>query len=138
MKVPRAFFSRSLAVSINACNEAAKIITESADPNAKIIFGSVIDEDLKDEIRITVIATGFGSLAKKAGSVDMPISSVTPNYFGRQKRVVADEDPKEEEPEKIAKKKIDFSPTEEKEDGDKKKDGDDELDIPAFIRKKMM
>lgn len=41
-------------------NEAAAIITEAADPDANIIFGAVIDESLGDEIRITVIATGFG------------------------------------------------------------------------------
>ncbi len=40
-------------------NEAAKIITQTADPNAKVIFGAVIDESLKDDIKITVIATGF-------------------------------------------------------------------------------
>ena len=41
-------------------HEAAKIITESVDPNAKIIFGAVRDEKLKKgEIRVTVIATGF-------------------------------------------------------------------------------
>jgi cell division protein FtsZ len=41
-------------------NEAATIITEKADPAAKIIYGTIIDEDMKDEIRITVIAAGFG------------------------------------------------------------------------------
>lgn len=40
-------------------NEAAELVSQSADPDANIIFGAVIDEDLKDEIRITVIATGF-------------------------------------------------------------------------------
>ncbi len=40
-------------------NEAAGIISEAADPDANIIFGAVIDENLKDEIRVTVIATGF-------------------------------------------------------------------------------
>lgn len=39
--------------------EAADIVRESADPDANIIFGAVIDETLNDEIRITVIATGF-------------------------------------------------------------------------------
>ncbi|MDD6772181.1 cell division protein FtsZ [Inconstantimicrobium porci] len=42
-------------------NEAAEIVQEAADPDANIIFGAVIDENLKDEIRITVIATGFES-----------------------------------------------------------------------------
>ncbi len=41
-------------------HDAAKIITESVDPNAKIIFGAVRDEKLKKgEVRVTVIATGF-------------------------------------------------------------------------------
>ena len=40
-------------------NEAAEIVQDAADPDANIIFGAVIDETLKDEIRITVIATGF-------------------------------------------------------------------------------
>lgn len=40
-------------------NEAAVIVQEAADPDANIIFGAVIDENLKDEVRITVIATGF-------------------------------------------------------------------------------
>lgn len=40
-------------------NEAAELVVEAADQDANIIFGSVINEELKDEIRITVIATGF-------------------------------------------------------------------------------
>lgn len=40
-------------------NEAAEIIAAAADPEANIIFGAVIDEEMHDEIRVTVIATGF-------------------------------------------------------------------------------
>jgi len=40
-------------------SEAAKVITQSADPQAKIIFGAIIDETMKDEVKVTVIATGF-------------------------------------------------------------------------------
>jgi len=40
-------------------NEAAHIVSRSADPDANIIFGAVIDEAMTDEVRITVIATGF-------------------------------------------------------------------------------
>jgi cell division protein FtsZ len=40
-------------------NEAAQLIQEEADPNANIIFGSVVDQSLVDEVRVTVIATGF-------------------------------------------------------------------------------
>ncbi len=56
-------------------NEAAEIITQAADPEANIIFGAVIDENLQDEVRITVIATGFDQ--RPSGRVtaldDMPI-----------------------------------------------------------------
>ncbi|MCF8010622.1 MAG: cell division protein FtsZ [Clostridiales bacterium] len=40
-------------------NEAAEIISQAADPEANIIFGAVIDEQMEDEVRVTVIATGF-------------------------------------------------------------------------------
>jgi len=48
-------------------NTAAELVQQSADPDANIIFGAVIDENLKDEILITVIATGFekGPIVKK-------------------------------------------------------------------------
>jgi cell division protein FtsZ len=42
-------------------NEAAEIISQAADPAAHIIFGAVIDEELEEEIRVPVIATGFDS-----------------------------------------------------------------------------
>ena len=42
-------------------NEAARIISEAVDPEAQIIFGSVVDERMDGEIRITVVATGFQS-----------------------------------------------------------------------------
>ncbi len=48
-------------LSLNEINEAAEIITEKADPRAKVIFGAVNDKKLqKGEMKITVIATGFG------------------------------------------------------------------------------
>lgn len=56
-------------------NEAARIITASADPNAKIIFGSVIDENMKDQVKVTVIATGFASQ-----SAPRKISSAAPAF----------------------------------------------------------
>jgi cell division protein FtsZ len=41
-------------------NEAAEVVTSAADQNANVIFGAVVDDGLKDEVRVTVIATGFG------------------------------------------------------------------------------
>ena len=59
------------SLSMFEINEAANIINQHIDPDAKIIFGTSIDPNLNDEIRITVIATGF---TKEKD--DMP------NYFG--------------------------------------------------------
>ena len=47
------------SLGMQEVSEAAKVITQNADPGAKIIFGAVIDPSMKDELRITVIATGF-------------------------------------------------------------------------------
>jgi len=47
-------------LTLHEVNEAATLIQEEADDEANIIFGAVIDETLGDELRITVIATGFG------------------------------------------------------------------------------
>ncbi|MES1246118.1 MAG: cell division protein FtsZ, partial [Actinomycetota bacterium] len=41
-------------------NEAAEVVTSAADQNANVIFGAVIDDAMGEEIRVTVIATGFG------------------------------------------------------------------------------
>src|SRR5206468_11790109 len=45
-------------------HEAASIIQEAADEEANIIFGTVIDPKMKDEVKVTVIATGFDSATK--------------------------------------------------------------------------
>jgi cell division protein FtsZ len=46
-------------------NEAAEVVTGAADQNANVIFGAVIDDQLKDEVRVTVIATGFGAQRRR-------------------------------------------------------------------------
>jgi len=49
-------------LSMFEVDEAARIITEAADPEANIIFGAVIDENYTGEVKCTVVATGFESL----------------------------------------------------------------------------
>jgi cell division protein FtsZ len=49
-----------LDIGLFEVNEAAQVVTSAADQNANVIFGAVIDEALGDEVRVTVIATGFG------------------------------------------------------------------------------
>ena len=50
---------REFNLTLFEVNEAAEIIAQAADPEANIIFGAVVDETLEDEVRVTVIATGF-------------------------------------------------------------------------------
>ncbi len=51
------------SLTLHEVNEAATLVQEEADEDANIIFGAVIDESMGDEVRITVIATGFGEAA---------------------------------------------------------------------------
>ncbi len=68
-------------LSMHEVNEAAKIITASADNNAKIIFGTVIDKDLGDQIKITVIATGFEPKSIKNKEVETKIYTPEKNLY---------------------------------------------------------
>ncbi|HKS29071.1 MAG TPA: cell division protein FtsZ [Pyrinomonadaceae bacterium] len=53
-------------------NEASSIIREAADDDANIIFGAVIDETMRDEMKITVIATGFDKVMSDVGTTSAP------------------------------------------------------------------
>ncbi|MGC7845938.1 cell division protein FtsZ [Desulforudis sp. 1088] len=57
-------------------NEAAEIISQAVDPDANIIFGAVIDETLNEEVRVTVIATGFESQFGRRRDEDVPLKTV--------------------------------------------------------------
>jgi cell division protein FtsZ len=58
-------------------NEAAEVVTSAADGNANVIFGAVIDESLGDEVRVTVIATGFGTRQRRR-RLETPIGQPAP------------------------------------------------------------
>ncbi|MNM91280.1 Cell division protein FtsZ [compost metagenome] len=46
-------------LSLYEVNEAAEIVISASDPEVNMIFGAIIDENMKEEIKVTVIATGF-------------------------------------------------------------------------------
>ncbi|EKD76344.1 MAG: hypothetical protein ACD_43C00144G0001 [uncultured bacterium] len=104
-------------------NEAARVITESADPGAKIIFGANVDEAMGDEIKVTVVATGFGQGAKAAKK----IQAVRPSPFAKKS---ANEDATPTGSSFRSKNIMDETPVDNS--------ADDDLEVPAFIRKKMM
>ena len=80
--------SGSSDLGIFEVNEAAQIISDAADPDANIIFGSVIDESLGDKVQVTVVATGFGNNAKsvpefgKTTTTSRPASTTTTTNSG--------------------------------------------------------
>jgi len=104
-------------LAMTEINEAAKVITESIDPEARVIFGAVMDDKLKKgEIKVTVIATGFdeGLLKKTSETKLQDISPVS-------------------KPEEMEKKRPIMPRTKEV----PAEDPESEWDIPAFIRRKM-
>lgn len=119
--------------------EAAKVITGSADTNAKIIFGTVIDEGLKDEVRVTVIATGFDGVSRSTARTVSTASTYTPSAFIKAKER---KDLEKEEYEMAAAPRRSFLTRSVPADeptlplGKHGADADD-LEVPAFIRKKM-
>ena len=82
-------------LSIMEINEAANLVMESADSEANIIFGAGIDESLEDEVRITVIATGFEKTPfpareKKKNRMATPYGAAVPSYNPYENRPRAD------------------------------------------------
>lgn len=138
-------------------DEAAKIITKSVDPEAKIKFGAVINEDLGDEVQITVIATGFDETQRRPSTIrqvelDESFANSIPSLnAARDNNLQANrkfDDIKRDETKKTVTKNVEPVQEEVKVEipevrkplfgGTKPVEGsDDELDIPAFIRKKM-
>ncbi len=118
-------------LSMSEVNEAAQIIAQAADPDANIIFGATIKEDQLDQIKISVIATGFDETRRRlreyigsgigSASMQQPQSSTWTNHppqstSDSQKPVQVSPEPEEI----VAEQKSD----EEEED----------LEIPAFLR----
>ena len=109
-------------MTMNEVNEAAKIIGAAADADAKIIFGATIDETLIDQIKVTVIATGFDENRQRLK--DLRFERNFANPAPRNMPNVADET-NEANGETIEKPATEMSTDEF---------GDD-FDIPAFMRK---
>jgi cell division protein FtsZ len=62
-------------MSLWEVNEAAKAVAEAAHPDANIIFGAMVDENVVDQVWVTVVATGYGDQPlTRASSSGMPAS----------------------------------------------------------------
>ena len=105
-------------LSMYEVDEAARIITDSIDTDANIIFGATVNEDYNGELKITVVATWFDEDSNKNFIVDTKPNLLKTNPFGRKpvdSRITSSASvvpPKPKAPE-------------------------DDLDIPSFLRKKI-
>lgn len=109
-------------LSMFEVDEAARIITEAADPEANIIFGAVINDSYTGEIKITVVATGFDDI-KRGVQIARPLGEYRPMSSGvniPMQKPMALQDNRPSTP---------SMPLGE--------DTGNEYDIPAFIRQKM-
>jgi cell division protein FtsZ len=137
---------------LHEVNEAASMIQEEAHDDANIIFGAVIDENMADEIRITVIATGFGEEKEETKAapvqVQVPLAAANVASIGstapKAKKVVhlgtivddldaptwQRKKPGSDDIETVTLNKNNFSLGASQED-------DDKYDIPTFLRRQM-
>jgi cell division protein FtsZ len=115
-------------------DEAAKLISSAVDPDANIIFGAIIDEKLVDQIKITVIATGFDETKKRLREMTGRPSATPDTRYGYPRQAASFtkpaapspmEQPVAQQPPATFNPPVEDNPPEE-----------DEFDIPAFLRQR--
>ncbi|MGE0404687.1 MAG: cell division protein FtsZ [Candidatus Korobacteraceae bacterium] len=142
-------------------NEASTIIQSAAHEDANIIFGAVLNENMKDEVKITVIATGFrsehGVHADRSHSVTpitqprivsySQVSSTEPAHHATHAMIEEEDEPEvvtaapevkvqEPVPSRMAAPQREYASLEEVKSSVRGSFDDADLDVPAFIRKR--
>ncbi len=110
-------------LSLYEVNQAAELIRQTASPDANIIFGAVIDPQLRDQIEITVIATGFDTSSSAAVVSERPMAerpADKPPTTAAAPTKPAPQEVKPESPPKRPQRPFDNA----------------DLDIPAFLRRR--
>ena len=117
-------------MTLNEIHEASSLIRNAAHEEANIIFGAVVDESLGDSVRVTVIATGFGS--KDEMITPDIVEKVTP----LTRRLIDDSFEKEEKRVVFKSRKLpEFDEITYTKVGVIDDLNHDEYDVPAFLRK---
>ncbi len=80
-------------MSMHEIDEAAKTITEAIDPSANIIFGAVLDETMDDDIKITVVATGFDAVQRPQRPIFKPVEETAATDEYREPTALPEIDP---------------------------------------------
>jgi cell division protein FtsZ len=115
-------------LSMTEVNEAAQIIAQAADPDANIIFGATVKEDQLDQVKISVIATGFDESRRRLREyvgAGIGSSTIQPGWTAQsvddttQTTTPTDDQTPDEQPEQRE---------------ERKEEEEDDLEIPAFLR----
>jgi cell division protein FtsZ len=125
-------------LGLHEVNEAAEIIADAADVDANIIFGTVIDDALGDEVKVTVIAAGFAGEQNERSGLLRPVKS------SRSRESTREPEPKPE-PKRAPDATADVTRLNNGDSGARTPqrparppvviDADDELDIPSFLKR---
>jgi cell division protein FtsZ len=112
-------------LSLHEVTEASSIVQEAADPDANIIFGSVINDQLNEEVLVTVIATGFDAPveARARLTADLPSAPAFVTPFAAASSRAAVRDPLPTSRKSVAKSRDGLT--------------EEEWDVPAFLRKQL-
>ncbi|MFP7252749.1 cell division protein FtsZ [Terribacillus goriensis] len=113
-------------LSLYEVQEAADIVTSAADQEVNVIFGSVINEDLKDEIVVTVIATGFDE-----AQIQQAMNAPRPKARPVEKEVQSTQQPATSERRREREELRRETPSPQQQT---RKQEEDTLDIPTFLR----
>ncbi len=117
-------------LTLHEVNEAITLIQESAHPDANVIFGAVIDENLEEEIRITVIATGIGR-AEKLVEPERKVANLNPKIVRQEAEMREDLDV----PTMVRQNRRESDPLRFiKAGGGSRKKEDMDYDVPTFLR----
>jgi len=112
-------------LTMQEVSEAAKVVTESIDANAKVIFGAVISDDIEEgEAKVTVIATGFEGL-----NSDQPELIHSNTFDGEESSQNSDTETENEYEDARPNLNLDVNQI--------KPSNDDEFEVPAFIRNRL-
>ncbi len=127
-------------LTMNEVDEAAKIIASAADSDANIIFGATIDETMRDQMKITVIATGFDSTRQTLREFVAPpqYTNQLPNNYNQSSNQNQNQSQNDERNQNI--NPIQNNPIQNQQPQQQQSqsnDNDEEVwDIPAFLRQK--
>ena len=142
-------------LTMSEVDEAAKIIAAAADPDANIIFGATIDETMHDQLRITVVATGFDQAKQRLQQfvIPQPTPEISQTPLSRQQdpfmqqpqqqnnNIPQQQNQQQQNQQQQQDDPQSFSPQnhmqqQQQEEKKDEKSAEDEWDIPAFLRQR--